>query len=46
VRLFRAGQLTAIHVPSRQEEAVRDLCRARTDMVIDRNRARHRLSKF
>jgi transposase len=46
VRLLRAGQLTAIHVPSRQEEAVRDLCRARTDMVIDRNRARHRLSKF
>src|SRR5260370_23740192 len=45
VRLFRSGQLTAIHVPSRQEEAVRDLCRARTDMVIDRNRARHRLSK-
>jgi transposase len=46
VRLFAAGQLIRIHVPSRQEEAVRDLCRARTDMVIDRNRARHRLSKF
>jgi transposase len=28
------------------EEAVRDLCRARADMVIDRTRARHRLGKF
>jgi transposase len=25
---------------------VRDLCRARADMVEDRTRARHRLSKF
>jgi transposase len=45
-RLHRAGQLIAIHVPTRQEEAVRDLCRARTDMLIDLQRARHRLSKF
>jgi transposase len=45
-RLLRAGELTPIHVPTRQEEAVRDLCRARTDMVIDLNRGRHRLSKF
>jgi transposase len=44
--LFRAGQLTAVRVPSTAEEAVRDLCRARADMVIDRTRARHRLSKF
>src|SRR6516165_7375245 len=36
-RLFQGGQLTAIHVPTRQEEAVRDLCRTRTDMVIDLN---------
>jgi transposase len=28
------------------EEAVRDLCRARADMVIDQTRARHRLGKF
>jgi transposase len=27
-------------------EAVRDLCRARGDMVVDRTRARHCLSKF
>ncbi len=45
-RLHRAGELTAIRVPSPQEEAVRDLCRARDDAVTDRTRARHRLSKF
>ena len=44
--LFRAGQLTAVRVPTLAEEAVRDLCRARADMVIDRTRARHRLGKF
>lgn len=44
--LFRANQLTAVHVPTVAEEAVRDLCRARADMVIDRTRARHRLGKF
>lgn len=44
--LHRAGQLVAIRVPAPQEEAVRDLCRARADMVEDRTRARHRLSKF
>lgn len=44
--LFRADQLTAVRVPTPAEEAVRDLCRARADMVIDRTRARHRLSKF
>ena len=27
VRQFRAGELIAIRVPSRREEAVRDLCR-------------------
>jgi transposase len=45
-RLHRAGELVAIRVPTAEEEAVRDLCRARGDMVIDRTRARHRLSKF
>jgi transposase len=45
-RLHRAGELVAIRIPSVQEEAVRDLCRARADMVEDRTRARHRLSKF
>jgi transposase len=45
-RLHRAGELTAIRVPTEAEEAVRDLCRARADMVTDRTRARHRLVKF
>jgi transposase len=45
-RLHRAGQLVAIRVPTVAEEAVRDLCRARVDMVIDQNRARQRLGKF
>ena len=45
-RLHRAGELVAIRVPTEVEEAVRDLCRARADMVDDRVRARHRLGKF
>lgn len=45
-RLYRAGELTLIRVPSREEEAARDLVRAREDAVADRLRARHRLSKF
>jgi transposase len=45
-RLSRAGELVAIRVPTVAEEAVRDLCRARADMVIDQTRARHRLGKF
>lgn len=44
--LYRAGALTAIHVPTDQEEAVRDLLRCREDIRIDLLRARHRLSKF
>ena len=46
VRLYRAGQLVAIRVPTVAEEAVRDRCRARADLVIDQTRARHRLGKF
>ncbi len=45
-RLHRAGELVAIRVPTPAEEAVRDLCRARADLVDDRTRTRHRLSKF
>jgi transposase len=44
--LYRAGALTAIHVPSDQEEAARDLLRCREDIRADLLRARHRLSKF
>jgi transposase len=45
-RLHRAGELVSIRVPTPAEEAVRDLCRARADLVDDRTRTRHRLSKF
>jgi transposase len=45
-RLHRAGELVAIRVPAEAEEAVRDMCRARADLVEDRTRTRHRLSKF
>ena len=44
--LHRAGELTAIAVPDPAEEAVRDLCRTRGDMVEDLTRARNRLTKF
>lgn len=45
-RLLRAGELVAIRVPTEAEEAVRDLCRARADLVEDRHRARKRLGAF
>jgi transposase len=45
-RLHRAGELVAIRVPTVAKEAVRDLCRARADMVAGQTRARHRLGKF
>lgn len=44
--LYRAGALTAIHIPTEREEAARDLLRCREDIRADLLRARHRLSKF
>ena len=44
--LYRAEALTAIHIPTEQEEAARDLLRCREDIRVDLLRARHRLSKF
>jgi transposase len=44
--LARAGALTAVHVPTDQEEAARDLLRCREALVTDLLRARHRLKKF
>jgi transposase len=44
--LHRAGELTAVAVPTPTQEAVRDLCRTRGDMVQDLTRARNRLGKF
>ena len=42
----RAGELTAVYIPEATDEAIRDLCRARTDAVDDRRRSRHRLKGF
>ena len=42
-RLHRAGELTAISVPTPSQEAVRDLCRARLDLMTDLGRTRRRL---
>lgn len=39
-RSHRAGELTPIHVPDARDEAIRDLCRARTDAVRDQRRRR------
>jgi transposase len=45
-RLFRAGELTSIRVPTESEEALRDLMRCREDVREDVQRHRHRLLKF
>jgi transposase len=45
-RLLLAGELTAIYIPEPTDEAIRDLCRARSDAVDDRRRSRHRLKAF
>lgn len=45
-RLHRAGELTPIHIPDADDEAIRDVCRARTDAVDDLRRAKLRLGAF
>ena len=45
-RLLRAGELVAVYVPDPTDEAIRDLCRARTDAVDDSRRSRLRLKAF
>ena len=45
-RLYRAGELTAIHVPDPQDEAVRDLLRARYQVSKQQHRARQQLKMF
>jgi transposase len=45
-RFLRAGELSAVYIPESTDEAIRDLCRARTDAVDDRRRSRHRLKGF
>ncbi|HEX8947661.1 MAG TPA: IS110 family transposase [Dissulfurispiraceae bacterium] len=45
-RLSRAGELTGIWVPDTEQEAVRDLTRAREDMKTIERHARQRLGAF
>ena len=42
--LFRAGQLTFVHIPDASDEVIRDVCRARTDAVEVQTRSRQQLS--
>ena len=46
VELGRAGLLTAVQPPTAEDEAVRDLARARDDAREDLQRCRHRLGKL
>src|SRR6059058_3992014 len=46
VRLLLAGKLHAVRVPGPEEEALRDLVRAREAVRVDQMRCRHRLSKL
>jgi transposase len=44
--LYRAGELTSIAIPEKEQESLRDLIRAREDALEDQQRARHRLARF
>jgi len=46
LRLLMIDGLHAVRVPSTEEEALRDLVRAREDIRGDLMRARHRMSKL
>ncbi len=45
-RLLRAGDLTAVWVPDAEQEAMRDLTRARDDMKSQQRKARQQLNAF
>lgn len=45
-RFLRSGDVRGIHIPDEADEAVRDLCRARTDAVEDLRRLRQQLKGF
>jgi len=46
VRLFRAGELTCIYIPTEEDEAIRDLTRCRDDMKRLQRKVRQRLLAF
>lgn len=45
-RLLRGGELTGIWIPDEEQEAMRDLCRARADMKSQELKARQQLGAF
>lgn len=45
-QLYRAGELTTVYVPTPEDEAFRDLVRAREDAKEDLNRHQQRLGKL
>jgi transposase len=45
-RLMRSGDLTPVYVPQVEDEASRDLCRAREDAIRDLKAAKFRLKAF
>ena len=46
VELLKADMLTEVHPPTPEEEAVRDVCRARDSARDSLQRARHRMAKL
>ncbi len=46
VNQFKAQMLTTVHPPNAEQEAVRDLCRAREDAKADETRAKNRLAQY
>ena len=45
-KLFKNGDITEVRIPPALDEAVRDVCRARTDASDDLTRAKQRLKSF
>jgi transposase len=45
-RLLRAGELTGLHVPEPEDEALRDLLRTRQQILQARHRARQQIKMF
>jgi len=45
-RLLRSGDLTPVYVPTVEDEAIRDLCRAREDAMAGLKAAKFRLQSF
>src|SRR5215510_1080232 len=45
-RLARSGDLTPVYVPAVEDEAIRDLCRARAEAIHDLKTAKFRLKAF